>query len=147
MGLLFKYISHIHTDANQILSERYWKTHYLNKLQYLKQMTILEGIESLLMSQTSMSPACAHSLQLQPVMKGKLIDQFHPWNIILWFLWDVHPPSWKMSQRSLCGISFFGNIVAINGPTVNLLFTWQPLIGLYNFCRPTPTYSIFCLKT
>ena len=45
VGLLFKYLLHIHTDANQILSERYWKTH-LNKLQYLKQMTILEGIKS-----------------------------------------------------------------------------------------------------
>ena len=46
VGLLFKYLLHIHTDANQILSERYWQTHYLNKLQYLKQMTILEGIKS-----------------------------------------------------------------------------------------------------
>ena len=45
-GLLFKYLLHIHTDANQILSERYLKTHYLNKLQHLKQMTILEGIKS-----------------------------------------------------------------------------------------------------
>ena len=26
VGLLFKYLLHIHTDANQILSERYWKT-------------------------------------------------------------------------------------------------------------------------
>ena len=34
VGLLFKYLLHIHTYANQILSERYWKTHYLNKLQY-----------------------------------------------------------------------------------------------------------------
>ena len=37
-GLLFKYLLQIHTDANQILSERYLKRHYLNKFQYLKQI-------------------------------------------------------------------------------------------------------------
>ena len=30
VGLLFKYLLHNHTDANQILSERYWKHIWTN---------------------------------------------------------------------------------------------------------------------
>ena len=43
-GLLFKYLLHIQMPTKYY--HRDIEKHYLNRLQYLKQMTILEGIKS-----------------------------------------------------------------------------------------------------